>query len=172
MKKFAYLIKQISFSDVLKQNNYDKVYATLNKSETEVFPKTLKILIFSTVSFLISLYSAVNWLLFSVVSTITIFLTLLFYFRSPNFFKKASYKLVSYFFVQNTFIFYLSSLKITDNVSLNRILASVYILLSFVTAFYILRLKLLETIQTKYFPKNQALIKGNAMKFVKNYCQY
>ncbi|MGM0219305.1 hypothetical protein [Enterococcus sp. AZ126] len=167
MKNISKLIDTISFSNALEKNALHKVYETINDSKKELFPKTLKVLILASISWSISLFSGINWFIFPILSLLIIIYGIVLYFKSPLYFKKAAYNSVIYLFTQNMFIFYICSLEISSSVLLNRSLSIIYIILSYSLSLYIVKIKLIDSIQDKYLSKNEKLSKKRIIKIVR-----
>ncbi|MGM0214466.1 hypothetical protein [Enterococcus sp. AZ109] len=167
MKDVSKLIEAISFPHALEKNTLHKVYETMNDPKNELFPKTLKVFVLAGVSWSISLFSSINWFISPVFSLSMVICGIVFYFRSPLYFKKAAYDSVIYLFAQNMFIFYICSLEISDSVLLNRTVAVIYIILSYSFSLYIVKIKLIDTIQEKYLLGREEKIKANIIKIVR-----
>ncbi|MHC5216487.1 hypothetical protein ACYSNR_07450 [Enterococcus sp. LJL128] len=167
MKELFKLIEEISFPIALDRNTMHKVYFTINKPETELLPKSLKISLFGAVSLIIGLFSKTNGIAFPIISALLVFFIWIFYFKSLPFFRNAAYAIATYLFTQNAVVFYFSALKITSNPTMNIIISSVYILTSFLLSFYIIKVKLIEAIKEKYLPENELLLKMKSTKHIK-----
>ena len=167
MKEIQYLIEEVGFLDALKENTFQKVYETLNGTDKEMLSKNLKIYIFAFLSWLLSLTSSMNWIVFPICSTVITLVLIVVYLKSPRFFRSAVYTMTIFLFCQNAVVFYISSLKISDSRILNSSVAVVYILVSYFIAFYVVKIKLLDSIQTIYFTNNTNVIKSKTIKCIK-----
>lgn len=155
-------------SDIIK-NKYSmhSVYMILTKPETELIPRGLKAILLVSVFWMISLYTIVNGYIFLVFSSIISIVALVFYFKSFNFFKKASYSIIKYISIQSMVIFYISSIQFTQSHRLNSIIACVYILVSYMFSFYIAYQKVLVEFYEQYFPEKKPLKILNIKKIIK-----
>ncbi|MGC6768793.1 hypothetical protein [Enterococcus sp. LJL51] len=97
------------------------------------------------------------------MSTLIVFFILIRYFKSPKL-KKSAYTMTVYLFTQNALVFYLSSLKVTGDTTVNKIVAFVYILVSYFLSFYVIRTKVFEVLQKKYVPENKVVLKKKAIE--------
>lgn len=167
MNDISKLIGTIPFSNALEKITFQKVYETINDPQKELFPKTLKVFVLACISWGVSLFSSINWFIFPILSLLIIIYGMVFYFKSPLYFKKAAYNSVIYLFTQNMFIFYICSLEISNSVLLNRTLAIIYIILSYSLSLYIVKIKLIDNIQDKYLSKNEKLSKKRIIKIVR-----
>lgn len=167
MKDFSNLIDKISFSNALKKNTLHKVYETINDPQKELLSKTLKVYLLAAISWSISLFSSINWFVFPIISSLIVIYILLFYFKSPNFFKSAAYNSVTYLFTQNALIFYVSSLEISNSNLLNRAISMIYIIVGYSLSLNIVKIKLIENIQETYLSENKQMVKKSIIKMVK-----
>ncbi|MBC1814365.1 hypothetical protein HCA60_17925, partial [Listeria booriae] len=73
-----------------------------------------------------------------------------------------------YLFTQTALIFYIASLEISGSNVINRIVALLYILLMYGLSFYVIQIKLIENVQTKYLADDGKQIKKKrTIKLVK-----
>lgn len=167
MKDIFKLIANISFSNALEKNTLHKVYETINDPKKEVFSKKFKVTLLAISSWGISLFSNINWFIFPILSSLIIIYGLVFYFRSPHYLKKAAYNSITYLFSQNALIFYISSLEVSNNVLLNRIISMLYIILSYSLSVYIVKIKLIDNAQETYLSENNHIVRRSIIKIVK-----
>ncbi len=168
MNTLSKLLDSISFESALEKNSLHRIYETLNGTGKELFPRTLKIFGFASISLLICLFSGYNWYVFPILASIIIIGICIGYFRSSLYFKNAAYTFSVYLFAQTTLVFYITSIQISDNLMTNRIAACLYILFGYCLSFYIIKIKLIENVQTKYLANDEKLgKKKGAIKAVK-----
>ncbi|MBC1520122.1 hypothetical protein HB912_00495 [Listeria aquatica] len=168
MSLFSKIVNQISFEKALEKNSLNQICITLNGTGKELLSKTLKIFIFAVVSLLVCLFSSNNWFVFPIIAAIIILVTVIGYFRSSLYFKTAIYNIAIYLFVQTALIFYISSLEVTDSSFINRVIAIVYILIGYSLSFYVIKLKLLEKVQTRYLEtEEKQLRKRKSIKAIR-----
>lgn len=157
MSPLSKLLDSISFESTLEKNSLHHIYETLNGTGKELFPRTLKIFVFASISWLICLFSGYNWYVFPILASIIIIGICIGYFRSSLYFKNAAYALSVYLFTQTTFVFYITSIEISDSIMINRIAACLYILFGYCLSLYITKIKLIENVQTKYLANDGKL---------------
>lgn len=168
MRTFSKLVEQVSFVDSLKSNSIHHVYETLNGTGKELLPMSLKIVIFAAISWLICIFSVNNWYVFPIVASVIVVVIIIGYFRSSLYFRKAAYTMAVYLFTQTALIFYIASLEISGSNVINRIVALLYILLMYGLSFYVIQIKLIENVQTKYLADDGKQIKKKrTIKLVK-----
>ncbi|MGM0124829.1 hypothetical protein IGI37_002223 [Enterococcus sp. AZ194] len=167
MKDISKLIDCIDFSNALEKNTLHKVYETIHDPKEDLLPRTLKVFILASISWIVSLLSSINWFIFPILSLLIVIYGLVFYFKCPSYLNKAAYNSVFYLFTQTMFIFFICSLEISTNVLMNRCLATIYIIVSYSLSLYIVKIKLIDTIQVKYLPKNKELSKKRLIKIVR-----
>ncbi|MBC1628254.1 hypothetical protein HB952_10335 [Listeria welshimeri] len=157
MNSVSKLVDSISLKKSLENNSLHHIYETLNGTNKELFPRTLKIFVFASISWLICLFSAYNWYLFPILASVIIIAICIGYFRSSFYFKNAAYTFSVYLFTQTALIFYITSIEISDNVIINSTAACLYILFGYCLSFYIIKIKLIENVQTEYLADNEKL---------------
>ncbi|WP_172209553.1 hypothetical protein [Pseudolactococcus hodotermopsidis] len=167
MKEIYKLVSEISLSNVLKRNTFQKVFEILYGVGEKGISQNLKVYILALISWLVSLVSSVNWIIFPISSTIITFTLLTVYCKRPRFLNDVAYTLATFLLCQNTVIFYLASIKISENVILNRSVTLFYVLICYFLSFYIVKIKLLDSIQESYFADSKNIIKSNAIKNIK-----
>ena len=150
MKGIWNLVKEIPLSNILLRNSYQEVLEILEDSNKGILSRKVKVYLMSFIGWLISLISAANWVVFPICSTLILAVNLFLYLKSKNFFKNAAYNLAMFINCQTVVIFYIASLEVTDNRSLNRGISTTYILISFLLVFFVAKTKLLETLQVFY----------------------
>lgn len=154
MKKL-FKLDGITLEGVLKKNTIHNVYMTVNKSETELLPQSFKAVLLVIMSWLVSLYTLANGYIFLIISTCIIFSMFILYFKSPIYLKKSNYAFLKYICVQNAVIFYISSLQVTSSLTINKILALLYITASYGVSLYFCYTKLGVSIQERYLPEDK-----------------
>ncbi len=159
MSLFSKLVEEISFEQSLEKNSMHQIYTTLNGTGKELLPKTVKIFIFGVIAWVVCLFSSNNWFLFPIIASIIILATVIAYFKSSLYFKAALYNVAMYLFTQTALIFYLSSVEISENVIINRVIIFFYMVAGYTLSFYVIRLKLLEIIQTRYLAIDEERLK-------------
>lgn len=157
MNTLSKLLDSISFESTLEKNSLHHIYETLNGTGKEIFPQTLKIFVFASISWLICLFSGYNWYVFPILASIIIIGICIGYFRSSLYFKNAAYTLSVYLFTQTALVFYITSIEISDSTMINRIAACLYILFGYCLSLYITKIKLIENVQTKYLANDGKL---------------
>lgn len=155
MNPLSKLLDSISFESTLGKNSLHHIYETLSGTGKEIFPRTLKIFVFASISLLICLFSGYNWYVFPILASVIIIGICIGYFRSSPYFKNAAYTFSVYLFAQTTLVFYITSIQISDNLMTNRIAACLYILFGYCLSFYIIKIKLIENVQTKYLANDE-----------------
>ncbi|MBF2514147.1 hypothetical protein IA833_06970 [Listeria marthii] len=157
MNTLSKLLDSISFESALEKNSLHHIYEMLNGTGKEIFPRTLKIFVFASISWLICLFSGYNWYVFLILASIIIIGICIGYFRSSLYFKNAAYTLSVYLFTQTALFFYITSIEISDSTMINRIAACLYILFGYCLSLYITKIKLIENVQTKYLANDGKL---------------
>ncbi|MBC2102849.1 hypothetical protein HCB11_11140 [Listeria marthii] len=157
MNTLSKLLDSISFENTLEKNSLHHIYETLNGTGKEIFPRTLKIFVFASISWLICLFSGYNWYVFPILASIIIIGICIGYFRSSLYFKNAAYALSVYLFTQTALVFYITSIEISDSTMINRIAACLYILFGYCLSLYITKIKLIENVQTNYLANDGKL---------------
>lgn len=157
MNTLSKLLDSISFENTLEKNSLHHIYEMLNGTGKEIFPQTLKIFVFASISWLICLFSGYNWYVFPILASIIIIGICIGYFRSSLYFKNAAYTLSVYLFTQTALVFYITSIEISDSTMINRIAACLYILFGYCLSLYITKIKLIENVQTKYLANDGKL---------------
>lgn len=155
-------------SDQIK-NKYSMhtVHMILAKPETELIPRGLKVILLVSIFWIVSLYTIVNGYIFLIFSSMIAVSELVFYFKSFNYFKKASYSIIKYISIQSMVIFYISAIQFTQNSTLNSIIAAIYIFVSYVFSFYISYNKILLEFYDQYYPEKKPLSRINVKKIIK-----
>ncbi|MBC1548239.1 hypothetical protein HCJ27_14140 [Listeria sp. FSL L7-1435] len=157
MNPLSKLLDSISFESTLGKNSLHHIYETLNGTGKEIFPRTLKIFVFASISLLICLFSGYNWYVFPILASVIIIGICIGYFRSSLYFKNAAYTFSVYLFTQTALVFYITSIQISDNLMTNRIAACLYILFGYCLSLYIIKIKLIENVQIKYLANDEKL---------------
>ncbi|ECW7470161.1 hypothetical protein JR552_002572 [Listeria monocytogenes serotype 1/2b] len=157
MNTLSKLLDSISFESALEKNSLHHIYETLNGTGKEIFPRTLKIFGFASISLLVCLFSGYNWYVFPILASIIIIGICIGYFRSSLYFKNAAYTFSVYLFAQTTLIFYITSIEISDSTMINRVAACLYIFFGYCLSLYITKIKLIENVQSKYLANDGKL---------------
>lgn len=160
MKKTDNLLDKISKDKILQDYTINKVYGIITKPETEIFPQFLKATLYITISWLISLYSVNRGYIFPLLSTVILLSIFIFYTRSPLYLKNSRYALLKYMCIQNSFIFYVSAINVTENNRINTIVSTVYIVIGYLMSMVFCKIKIENKIQEKY-SSNKTYIRTN-----------
>lgn len=145
-------IDKIPLKKVLENNSLNYVHMYINKSEKEMFPEIIRSITIVLSAFLISLVTLSNGYIFILLSTCILIYVFLLYLKSPKYLKKLNYELLKYVCVQNSFIFYITTLiaQVSTNDLLNTLLAILFVIVSYAISLYIAYIRILDDIKSKY----------------------
>jgi len=155
MKYFKSWIANIPITNIEKNLTSKIIEESLKNSKLKEISNQIKILCISLVSTLICSISYSNGILLPLCSTSIIFFSLIFYFKTPIFLKQYSLNFVIYINIQTILIFYIASINVSNNITLNKSVALLYVLISYTILIYYMKNKLKENLYKRYFPQKK-----------------
>lgn len=150
MKSITNLIQKISYEEALKKVNGERVFSHIKSNKDELLPKTLKVMVLAIVAWLFSLFGIASWGFFPFFAGVIVLAVFIWYSVQPKYFKDAAYNLAMFLLAQTGLIFYIVSIQFFDNLIFDRIMMSVYVIVTYLVSFYFLKSKIQSNIQEKY----------------------